>query len=337
VANKRLTKVAELAGVSESTVSRVLNGSPEVAPKTRDAVLAALGICGFELPEQLREARAPLVGLVVPDLLNPVFPAFVEAISGLLNKRGLIPVLCTRSTDGVSEAHHIGMLLEQNIGGIIFVGASYADAGPEQGQVLRDRKVPVVLLNAADENSTSARVSVDDQASAEQALTYLAALGHERIGMILGPVGHVPSVRKLAGFAAFCRRQGIAADDWRQLVAYAQFSMEGGAMALPGLLAQGVTAVVCASDALALGAIRAARRQGLSVPEDLSAVGFDDSLYMVATDPPLTTARQPIEAMAAAAVSALATQMDGHALVNELMMFDTQLIVRGSTAPRLTR
>lgn len=325
--------MAELAGVSESTVTRVLNGSPEVAPKTRDAVLTALGICGFEPPEQLREKRAPLVGLVVPDLLNPVFPAFVEAISGLLNKRGLIPVLCTRSTDGVSEAHHIETLLEQNIGGIIFVGASYADAGPEQGQVLRDRKVPIVLLNAADENSASARVSVDDQASAEQALTYLAALGHERIGMILGPVGHVPSVRKLAGFAAFCGRQGVAADDWRRLVAYAQFSMEGGAMALPGLLEQGVTAVVCASDALALGAIRAARRQGLRVPADLSVIGFDDSLYMVATDPPLTTARQPIEAMAAATVSALATQMDGHATVDELMMFDTELIVRGSTAP----
>jgi DNA-binding LacI/PurR family transcriptional regulator len=291
-----------------------------------------LGICGFEPPEQLREARAPLVGLVVPDLLNPVFPAFVEAISALLNKRGLIPVLCTRTTDGVSEAHHIEMLLEQNIGGIIFVGASYADAGPEQGQVLRDRKIPIVLLNAADENSNSARVSVDDQASAEQALTYLAALGHERIGMILGPVGHVPSVRKLAGFAAFCGGRGMTSDEWRPLVAYAQFSMEAGAMALPQLLQAGVTAVVCASDALALGAIRAARRQGLRVPEQLSVIGFDDSLYMVATDPPLTTARQPIEAMAAATVSALVTQMGGHATVDELMMFDTELIVRGSTA-----
>jgi DNA-binding LacI/PurR family transcriptional regulator len=330
---KRLSKVAELAGVSESTVSRVLTGNGDVAPATRDAVLTALAVCGYELPARLQEKKAALVGLVVPDLLNPVFPAFTEALAGLLNKRGLVPVLCTRSTDGVSEAHHVEMLLEQNIGGIIFVGASYADAGPEPGRLLRDRNVPIVLLNAADENAGAARVTIDDQASAEQALTYLAALGHERIGMILGPVGHVPSVRKLAGFAAFCERKGLTPDDWRDLVAYAQFSMEGGAMALPRLLEAGVTAVVCASDALALGAIRAARRQGLRVPEDLSAIGFDDSLYMVATDPPLTTARQPIEAMAAAAVAALAGQMEGHATVNELMMFDTELIVRSSTSP----
>lgn len=330
---KKLSKVAELAGVSESTVSRVLTGNGEVAPATRDAVLTALAVCGYDTSQLVPAPRAALVGLVVPDLLNPVFPAFVEALAALLNKRGLVPVLCTKTTDGVSEQHHVEMLLEQNIGGIIFVGASYADAGPEPGRLLRDRKVPMVLLNAADENSGAARVSVDDMASAEQALTYLHALGHQRIGMILGPVGHVPSVQKLAGFAAFCERRGVAAEEWRKLVAHVHFSMEGGAMALPRLLAEGVTAVVCASDALALGAIRAARRQGVRVPEDLSAIGFDDSLYMVATDPPLTTARQPIEAMAAAAVAALVTQMEGHAMVKEQMMFDTELIVRSSTAP----
>ncbi|WP_328581036.1 LacI family DNA-binding transcriptional regulator [Streptomyces sp. NBC_00370] len=330
---KRLSQVAEFAGVSETTARRVLNGATDVSPATRDAVLTAMDVCGFERPRQLQQERAALVGLVVPDLQNPIFPAFAEALAGLLNKRGFIPVLCTRTADGVSEAHYIDMILKQNVGGIIFIGASYADAGPEQGRALRERQIPIVLLNAADENAGVAQVSIDDAASAQQVLAHLSALGHRRIGMILGPVGHVPSAHKLAGYQAFRARQGDSEGDWRKLVAHGLFSMEGGATALPRLLEGGVTAVVCASDALALGAIRAARRQGLRVPEDLSVVGFDDSPYMVATDPPLTTARQPVQAMAAAAIASLVSQMKGHATEGESMMFDTELIVRSSTAP----
>lgn len=253
---RRLSQVAEYAGVSEATVSRVLNGSPDVASTTREAVLSALDVCGIERPARYRAERAALIGLVVPDLQNPIFSAFAEALCGLLNKRGLIPVLCTRTADGVSEAHYIEMLLRQNIGGIVFIGASYADAGPEHGRALRERRIPMVLLNAADENTGVPQVRVDDALAADQALSHLSALGHERIGVILGPVGHVPSARKLAGFAAFCARRGVPADDWRRLVAHALFTMEGGATALPRLLAEGVTGIVCASDALALGAVR---------------------------------------------------------------------------------
>lgn len=331
---KRLSQIAGFAGVSEATVSRVLNGSPDVAQGTRDSVLTALDVFGFERPARLRRDRAPLIGLVVPDLQNPIFPAFTEALAGALNKRGLIPVLCTRTADGVSEAHYIQMLLEQNIGGIIFVGASYADAGPEHGRELKERQVPIVLINAADENLGVPQVCVDDTVAAQQALVHLAGLGHERIGLILGPVGHVPSARKLAGYAAYWQARGKGPEHWRPLVTHAMFAMEGGAMALPRLLAEGATAVVCASDALALGAIRAARRQGLRVPQDLSVVGFDDSLYMVATDPPLTTARQPVQAMAAAAIASLISQLDGHATIDELMLFEPELIVRGSTMMR---
>lgn len=331
---KRLSQVARFAGVSEATVSRVLNSSPDVAQSTRDSVLTALDVFGFERPARMRSARAPLVGLVVPDLQNPIFPAFTEALAGALNKRGLIPVLCTRTADGVSEAHYIQMLLEQNIEGIIFVGASYADAGPEHGRDLRERQVPIVLINAADENRQISQVSVDDAAASEQALTHLTGLGHERIGLVLGPVGHVPSARKLAGYAAFWEQRGLSPADWRPLVTHAMFSMEGGATAMPRLFAEGVTAVVCASDALALGAIRAARRHGMKVPDDLSVIGFDDSLYMVATDPPLSTSRQPVQAMAAAAIASLVTQIDGHAVTDEVMLFDPELIVRGSTRMR---
>jgi DNA-binding LacI/PurR family transcriptional regulator len=345
----RLSEVAEFAGVSTATVGRVLNGKAGIAAETRDAVLTALDVFGFERPVRFRAETAGLVGLVMPDLQNPIFPAFAEAVSLRLVKTGLMPVLCTRTADAVSEAHYIKLLLKHNVAGIIFVGASYADAGPEYGRELRERKIPIVLINPADINEGVSTVSVDDEAAVDQAMSHLSALGHEQIGLILGPIGHVPSARKLAAYRAAQERanpgstaygvplgstEAEQAGSWRDLVAHTSFSMEGGAQAATKLLAEGVTAIVCASDALALGAIRAARRRGLSVPGDLSVVGFDDSIYMIATDPALTTLRQPIEAMSSAAVESLNAQINGNRIPTDQSVFEPELIVRSSTGTR---
>ena len=314
--------VATYAGVSEATVSRVLHDKPGVSQATRDSVLTALDVFGYPRPKPVRGERARLIGLVLPDLSNPIFPAFADVIGVSLTQRGLIPVLCTRTSDGVSEAHYIQMLLASQVGGIIFVGSSFADAGPEQARQLTERGLPMVLINAADENLGVPQVSIDDRAAVEQAVAHLAGLGHERIALILGPYGHVPSMRKLAGFKR--------AED---LVEHTVFSMEGGRAAANRLLEKGATGIVCASDALALGAIRAVRKRGLDVPADVSVVGFDDSTFMAVTDPPLSTMRQPVREMAAAAVSSLLAQLDGRLLVNDEITFDPELIVRGTTAP----
>ncbi|MFD6419337.1 LacI family DNA-binding transcriptional regulator [Streptomyces sp. NPDC060194] len=329
---KKVDQVAEFAGVSAVTVRRVLNGSELVSPATRERVLRALDVLGIRRPTPVEVERAAMVGLVVPDLQNPVFPAFAEALAGRLNKRGLIPVLCTRTADGVSEANYIDMLLAQNIGGIVFIGSSYADAGAEQGAALKERGVPMVLVNAADENLDAVQVSADDGHAVQQALTHLTGMGHERIGLLIGPVGHVPSTRKLAGFAEFWQARGVARETWLPWVGHALFTLEAGATAVAGLLREGVTGVVCGSDALALGAVRGARRQGLNVPRDLSVVGFDDSALMGAVDPALTTARQPVAAMASAAVEALLRQMEGQVIGPETTLFQTELIVRASTS-----
>jgi LacI family transcriptional regulator, repressor for deo operon, udp, cdd, tsx, nupC, and nupG len=318
----RLAAIAKYAGVSEATVSRVLHDKAGVSQATRDSVLTALDVFGFPRPRPVRGERARLIGLVLPDLSNPVFPAFADVIGVSLIRHGLVPVLCTRTSDGVSEAHYIQMLLASQVGGIIFVGGSFADAGPEQARQLTERKLPMVLINAADENLGVPQVSIDDRAAVEQAVRHLTGLGHERIGLILGPWGHVPSMRKLAGF----KRE----DD---LIEHTVFSMEGGRAAAGRLLERGATALVCGSDALALGAIRGARRAGLAVPRDVSVIGFDDSTFMGVTDPPLTTLRQPVREMAAAAVSSLLAQLDGRLLVNDEIIFDPELVVRFTTAP----
>ncbi|MGX9919670.1 LacI family DNA-binding transcriptional regulator, partial [Streptomyces sp. NPDC002248] len=192
---RRIAQVAKKVGVSEATVSRVLNGRPGVAEATRQSVLTALDVLGYERPTQLRGERARLVGLVLPELQNPIFPAFAEVIGGTLAQQGLTPVLCTQTKGGVSEADYIELLLQQQVSGVVFAGGAYAqaDASHEHYRVLADRQIPVVLINAAIETLGFRTVSCDDGVALEQAWRHLASLGHERIGLVLGPEGMWPS------------------------------------------------------------------------------------------------------------------------------------------------
>jgi DNA-binding LacI/PurR family transcriptional regulator len=297
------------------------------------AVLTALDVLGFERPPTMRsEGRPRIVGLVLPDLRNPTFPAFADVLTVELLRRGLVCVLCTRTADGMSEAEHVKMLLAHDTAGIVFVGGSFADAGARQGRALRQRRIPTVLINPADDNPSRARVSVDDALAVRLALDHLTMLGHSRVGLIVGPLGHIPSARKAAAFTAYCRSDPrVEGPDHR--VASTIFSIEGGQTAMAGLLEQDVTAVVCGSDPLALGAIRAVRRQGLRVPDDVSVVGFDDSRLMAVVDPPLTTVRQPVRQIALCAVEALVRQLDGATPDAHELLIDPELVVRASTGP----
>jgi DNA-binding LacI/PurR family transcriptional regulator len=324
---RRLAEVAEYAGVSEATVSRVLNGKPGVSEATREAVLTALDVLGYERPTQLRGQRARLVGLVLPELSNPIFPAFAEVVADALSRRGVTPVLCTRTAAGVSEAAYVEMLLDQHVSGVIFFGGQYHEAAADHQHYRRltERRLPVVLINAAYDDLGFPRVSTDDRHAIDQAVSHLKSLGHEQIGLILGPVDHVPSARKLEAFQA-----NLPGDE---LIERTMFSLEGGQAAGARLIQRGATAMICASDILALGAIRTVRKLGMDVPRDISVVGYDDSALMTCTDPPLTTVRQPIEAMGQAAVSQLLSQVGGTEVSSEELLFEPELVVRGSTGP----
>ncbi|WP_320782871.1 LacI family DNA-binding transcriptional regulator [Streptomyces sp. CRN 30] len=324
---RRLAEVAKKVGVSEATVSRVLNGKPGVSQATRQAVLSALDVLGYERPTQLRGERARLVGLVLPELQNPIFPAFAEVIGGALAQLGLTPVLCTQTKGGVSEADYVDLLLQQQVSGVVFAGGLYAqaDAPHEHYERLADRKIPVVLVNAAIPHLGFPGVSCDDAVALEHAWRHLSSLGHERIGLVLGPADHMPSGRKLAA----ARAVGEIPDEY---VGRAMFSIEGGHAAASRLIDRGVTGFICASDILALGVVRAARRKELNVPGRVSVVGYDDSALMNCTEPPLTTVRQPIEAMGRAVVELLNAQINGQAVAAEELLFEPELVVRGSTA-----
>ncbi|WP_159056793.1 substrate-binding domain-containing protein, partial [Streptomyces yokosukanensis] len=179
-------------------------------------------------------------------------------------------------------------------------------------------------------------VSTDDVAAVQQAYAHLASLGHTRIGLMVGPADHTPSRRKAAAFTTLAQRTTGTSTGTREdthPIGHALFSFEGGQAVATELLATGITALICGSDILALGAIRAARRQGLTVPHDLSVVGYDDSPFMNYTDPPLTTLRQPIEAMSRAAVTLLASQINGTHPTPKELLHEPELVVRHSTAP----
>ncbi|WP_344134387.1 LacI family DNA-binding transcriptional regulator [Luedemannella flava] len=331
---RRLAEVAKYVGVSEATVSRVLNGRPGISDGTRAAVLTALDVLGYERPSKLRGERARLVGLVLPELQNPIFPAFAEVVGGALARRGYTPVLCTRTADGISEPDYVEMLLDQQVSGVIFAGGNYAQGEAEHGhyRLLAERGLPVVLVNAAVEGIGFPRVSTDDVVAVQQSLAHLTSLGHERVGMVLGPPDHVPSARKLQAYEEIIAARGGTSEVERTL-----FSMEGGHAAATRLINRGVTALVCASDILALGAIRGARRLGRTVPGGISVIGYDDSAVMACTDPPLTTVRQPIEAMGQAVVTLLMGQAGDTSAAADELFFEPELVVRGSTGPAPAR
>ncbi|SCL36317.1 transcriptional regulator, LacI family [Micromonospora pallida] len=331
----RLSDIAQQAEVSEATVSRVLNDRPGVAPETRQAVLTALDVLGYERPARLRKRSAGLVGLVVPELDNPIFPAFAQTIESTLAQSGFTPVLCTQTPGGVTEDEYVEMLLDRQVSGIVFVSGLHADtaASHDRYRALIARPLPIVMINGFAPGIPAPFVSCDDGEATELAIAHLVALGHRRIGLVTGPDRFVPVQRRVAGYKAAMRRLvDLPETELEALAELSLFGVEGGEAAAARLLDRGVTGIVCGSDLMALGAIRAARQRGLAVPGDLSVVGYDDSPLMAFTDPPLTTMRQPVVAMAVAAVRALVDEINGHGAPHSEYLFRPELVVRGSTA-----
>jgi DNA-binding LacI/PurR family transcriptional regulator len=327
-----LADIAAHAEVSEATVSRVLNGKPGVADSTRELVLTSLDVLGYDRPSRLRRRSAGLVGLVMPELTNPIFPAFAQTIETSLAHHQFTPVLCTQTPGGVHEDDYVQLLLDRGVAGIIYVSGLHADttADPERYRRLRDRGLPIVLVNGYHEGIDAPFISNDDVASMELALTHLVQLGHRQGGLAIGPDRYVPVIRKIQGFRASMKSL-LGRDDVDELVERTMFSVEGGDTAAARLIERGCTAIVCGSDLMALGAIRAARRAGLRVPDDVSVVGYDDSPLIAFTDPPLTTVRQSVQAMSEAAVRALLDEIAGEPAPRAEFVFRPELVVRSST------
>jgi LacI family transcriptional regulator, repressor for deo operon, udp, cdd, tsx, nupC, and nupG len=327
----RLRHIAEVAGVSQATVSRVLNDRAGVAEDTRRDVLRALTELGYEPVATGRTRRTGLVGLIVPELVNPVFPRFAQAIESHLAHRGSTTVLCTSTPAGMQEGDYVDVLLDHAVNGVVFVSGEHCDRDADHARYreLIDRGVATVIVNGRADDVPSPSVTVDFVAAARTAAIHLAALGHRRLGLALGPERYVQSAEMERGWAEGLASAGLEVDP--SLVSETLYGLEGGHAAGEALLDSGATAILCASDMLALGVIRAARELGRSVPGDVSVIGFDDAGPNPFVDPPLTSIQLPFEAMATATVQLLGTGPLTPGSRGPELRFRPELVVRGST------
>lgn len=328
----RLTDIAEHAGVSTATVSRVLNGKATVSDATRRAVLTALDQLGYERPERLRSNPAGLIGLVVPELSNPVFPLYAQYVERFLSDSKYTPLLCSQGPGGTTEDEYIAMLVEHNVDGIVFVSGLHADSRSDVARYERllGLGIPLVTINGTNPKLAVPAFSLDDRAAMEMAVRHLVSLGHRKIGLATGQDRFYPTLHKIEGFRAAVGKYLGTAD---APVIASLYTTEGGRSAAGALLNDGITGIVAGSDLMALGAIAEVRSRGLSVPDDVSVVGFDDSPLMAHTNPPLTTIRQPVETICRSAVATLLTLIEGNTATNIETLFTPELVVRGSTGP----
>ena len=182
----RLSDIALQAGVSEATVSRVLNGKAGVSTTTRQTVLAALDTLGYERPARLQARSAGLIGLITPELSNPIFPAFAQVIEQVLTRDGYTPVLCTQSPGGSTEDELTNTLVDRGVNGIIYVSGLHADSTADMDRYVKlaGRGVPFVMINGYTERVSAPFVSTDDRSAMRLAVQHLVELGHRQIGIM---------------------------------------------------------------------------------------------------------------------------------------------------------
>ncbi len=328
-----LAEIAANAGVSQATVSRVLNEKPGVAPEKRRAVLTALDLLGYERPSRLRARTARPVGVLLPGLGNPILSAFAQALTPNFARRGFTTLIGTRGDGGQHEAEVVEMFVEAGVAGILFVAGDHADTAQptERYRGLRSRGLPLGFVNGYRDDVDAPFFSLDDYAAVSIAVRHLAAMGHARLGLACGPDTLVASRRAVEGFSAAvaeaCGADAVAA------VAHVLVSDDGGVSAARSLLGEGCTAIVCTSDLIAMGVLAEARRTGVSVPAQLSVIGLDDSILARSSWPPLTAVRQPVAQMAVAIADAFVGEMNGIPASRTEYLFQPELLLRESTGP----
>ena len=300
-----IREVAKRARVSIATVSRTVNNTRGVDPKTAERVHKAIAELRYYPDKQARSlvsGRSHILGLIVSDITNPFFPELVKGLEDVASGRGYEILVSSTNYDPARMALCVRRMLERKVEG---VAVMTSEMDTELIQDLERRRVPMVFLDVGAARGQISNIQVDYAAGIGQAMEYLLGLGHERVGFISGPLRlKSANLRRLA-FEESRARAGI--DDREELVQQGDHTVEGGLEAMTRLLAlkQPPTGVLTSNDLTAIGAMRAARRAGLSVPEDVSIIGFDDIHLARFTEPQLTTIALSRRELAEKAVDAL--------------------------------
>jgi LacI family transcriptional regulator len=334
-----LERIAELSGVSRSTVSRVVNNDPNVRESTRSKVLRIMEQEHYRpnlAARGLASGRTDVIGLVIPVGLSvvftdPFYPLLMQGIADESRNRDRFVMLW------LAEPEYERQTIEQVVSRGVVDGVIIAASAPEDPLVdmLMDAGKPFVMVGRHLARTDVSFVDIGNHEAARNITRHLLRLGARRIATITGPPQMIAGSERLSGYRDALESAGIAFDP--ALIATTDFTAQSGAAAMSQLLEQQPDAVFAANDAMAIAAIRAIRRAGLRVPEDIAVVGFDDIPGAAEIDPPLTTVRQPIRRLGSTAATTLIELIaDPGRRIREVIL-PTELVVRRSCGSGLNR
>jgi DNA-binding LacI/PurR family transcriptional regulator len=331
----KIQEVARRAKVSTATVSRTINNPSVVDPKTAKRVWKAIEDLRYYPNSQARSlvsGRSRILGLIVSDITNPFFPELIKGFEDVAIQNGYEILVSSTNYDSARMAVCVRRMLERKVEGVAIMTSEMDKDLIDQ---LAHRNVPMVFLDVGTPGEGISNVRVDYTMGLNEAMEHLLSLGHRRIGFISGPLTLKSARIRRSAFLRSLRRHGIDQD--KRLVEDGDHTVEGGLAAMTRMLESKIapTALLASNDLTAIGVMRAVRRAGLSVPRDLSIVGFDDIRLAEFTEPPLTTVRISREELAQAALEALLPSGNGRgdAQPKGEYVVETHLIVRETTCP----
>ena len=327
--------VARLAGVSQGTVSNVLNHPDRVSEVRREAVTRAIAELGFVRHEAARHLRAGYsrtVGLLLLDAWNPGFNEVARGVEDSTSHRGLTVLISNSARDPERERAYLRLFSEHRVAGLIVVPH---DEFADDLHRIRTGGIPVVVVDRAETDEAGMSVAVDDVTGGELAARHLIELGHRHLAFVGDRAAAAPVHDRLTGVE---KAVAQASDEVRLDVYPAELTAEGGRETGERLAAlpreDRPTAVTTAIDLLAIGVLQALLQQGLRVPEDVSLIGYDDIPFTRQLSVPLTTVRRPHYDMGTTAAEILATALAGETPRPRHVVFEPTLVVRESTGPR---
>lgn len=323
--------VAREAGVSIATVSKVINDTGRISDKTRAKVLQIMERLDYQpsvVASALTGKSTYTIGLLIPDLANPFFAEVARSVEDRGHELGFNLVMCSTDNNPDKEAQYISLLKQKRVDGIIVA------TGTSNEALLRDlvkQKIPLALIARDMPALAVDSVLVDDFIGGYLATSHLTSLGHRRIAIIVEDLSLMSSKERLRGYRHALEEERLPYDE--SLVLVSDFTVEGGKRCTRQLLqmAEPPTAVFACNDLLAIGAVQAARELGLKLPDDLSVVGFDNTILATIIDPPLTTVAQPIQDMGRQVMDLLVQEVKGQKKLKQRIVLLPQLVVRKST------
>jgi LacI family transcriptional regulator len=331
-----LRDVAQLAGVHAATASRALNPKtrPLVNADTARKVLRAAESLGYQpnpIARSLKTSKSSTVGLVIPDLTNPLFPPIVRGIEDVLSPAGYNAWIVNTDNDPDREKTQIESLRSRQVEGLI---VATARLDHPLLRTLHEQGMKMVLVNRRVEGVEIPSITADDSAGVAMAVQHLVDLGHTRIAHLAGPQTTSTGVVRARAFRHAIRDHGLADDP--SLIAYCDYWTETeGARALRGLLdsGQSFTAVVAGNDLIALGCYDVFAERDIVCPDDISVVGFNEMPFLDKMRPPLTTISLPHYEIGTEAARMLLEAIDDPERGARSVLLPTALVVRQSTAP----